>query len=249
MAHATERRGRARYQHAGKRRAAKRPRFYRGRAAAVFAVMAVLLLGACTSLAVYYNAQLGDVDRISALTDDGRRPAEVASAEGAMNILLMGTDNGNNGSSIKEELADGEWTPGSHRSDTMMILHITQDRDSAYLVSIPRDSYVKIPGYGHDKINAAFSYGGPLLTQRTVEHVTNVRIDHLVMIDWSSFKDLTTAKVLWSNPAMSYREEFDVPASSNTLDPTTFFGQDANALDRLSNEFARALVSAILEAF
>jgi LCP family protein required for cell wall assembly len=193
MAHATPRRDRGRYQHAGKRRAAKRPRFYRGRSAAVFAVMAVLLLGACTSLAVYYNAQLGDVDRISALSDDGRRPAEVASAEGAMNILLMGTDNGNNGSSIKEELADGEWTPGSHRSDTMMILHITQDRDSAYLVSIPRDSYVKIPGYGHDKINAAFSYGGPLLTQRTVEHVTNVRIDHLVMIDWSSFKDLTTA--------------------------------------------------------
>jgi len=63
------------------------------------------------------------------------------------------------------------------------------------------------------------------------------------------FKDLQTNKVLWSNPAMSYREEFDVPASSNTLDPTTFFGQDANALDRLSNEFARALVSAILEAF
>jgi hypothetical protein len=63
------------------------------------------------------------------------------------------------------------------------------------------------------------------------------------------FKDLQTNKILWTNPAMTYKEEFDVPASSNTLDPTTFFGQDANALDRLSNEFARALVSAILEAF
>jgi Lipopolysaccharide-assembly len=71
----------------------------------------------------------------------------------------------------------------------------------------------------------------------------------LAMTGTVEFKDLTTNKVLWSNPAMSYREEFDVPASSNTLDPTTFFGQDANALDRLSNEFARALVSAILEAF
>jgi hypothetical protein len=48
---------------------------------------------------------------------------------------------------------------------------------------------------------------------------------------------------------MSYRQEFDVPASSNTLDTSTYFGQDANALDRLSQEFARALVSAILEAF
>jgi hypothetical protein len=71
----------------------------------------------------------------------------------------------------------------------------------------------------------------------------------LAMTGTVEFKDLQTNKILWTNPAMSYREEFDVPASSNTLDPTTFFGQDANALDRLSNEFARALVSAILEAF
>src|SRR5262245_10936644 len=71
----------------------------------------------------------------------------------------------------------------------------------------------------------------------------------LTMIGSVEFKDLQTNKVLWTNPAMAYREEFDVPASSNTLDPTTYFGQDANALDRLSNEFARALVSAILEAF
>lgn len=63
------------------------------------------------------------------------------------------------------------------------------------------------------------------------------------------FKDLQTNKVLWSNPGMAYREEFDVPASVNTLDTQTYFGQDTNALDRLSNEFARALVSAILEAF
>ena len=63
------------------------------------------------------------------------------------------------------------------------------------------------------------------------------------------FKDLQTNKVLWTNPAMSYREEFDVPSSANTLDVSTFFGQDVNALDRLTNEFSRALVSALLEAF
>jgi hypothetical protein len=71
----------------------------------------------------------------------------------------------------------------------------------------------------------------------------------LAMTGSVEFKDLQTNKVIWSNPSMSYREEFDVPASSNTLDPTTYFGQDANAIDRLSNEFARAVVSAILEAF
>jgi outer membrane lipopolysaccharide assembly protein LptE/RlpB len=63
------------------------------------------------------------------------------------------------------------------------------------------------------------------------------------------FKDLHTNKVLWANASMQYREEFEVTSSANTLDVTAFFGQDVNAIDRLSNEFARALVSAILEAF
>ena len=71
----------------------------------------------------------------------------------------------------------------------------------------------------------------------------------LAMTGSVEFRDLQANKVLWSNPSMQYREEFDVPSSSNTLDVTTFFGQDTNALDRLSNEFARAVVSAILEAF
>ena len=71
----------------------------------------------------------------------------------------------------------------------------------------------------------------------------------LTMSGSVEFKDLQANKVIWSNPSMSYRQEFDVPASSNTLDTSTYFGQDANALDRLSQEFSRSLVSAILEAF
>ena len=71
----------------------------------------------------------------------------------------------------------------------------------------------------------------------------------LAMTGSVEFKDLQANKVLWTNPSMAYRQEFDVPASSNTLDTSTYFGQDANALDRLSQEFSRSLVSAILEAF
>jgi len=63
------------------------------------------------------------------------------------------------------------------------------------------------------------------------------------------FKDMKANKVLWSNPSMQYREEFDVTTATATLDATAFFGQDVNALDRLASEFARAVVSAILEAF
>lgn len=61
------------------------------------------------------------------------------------------------------------------------------------------------------------------------------------------FRDLKENKVIWSNPAMQFREEFEV--SGTVADPNAFFGQDVNALDRLASEFARTLVSAILEAF
>jgi outer membrane lipopolysaccharide assembly protein LptE/RlpB len=63
------------------------------------------------------------------------------------------------------------------------------------------------------------------------------------------FKDLKANKVLWSNPAMQFREEYDVTTASDALDPTAFFGQNTNALTRLATEFARSVVSAILEAF
>jgi hypothetical protein len=63
------------------------------------------------------------------------------------------------------------------------------------------------------------------------------------------FKDLKANKVLWSNPAMQYREEFDVTTTTAALDATAFFGQDVNALERIASEFARSVVSAILEAF
>ena len=62
------------------------------------------------------------------------------------------------------------------------------------------------------------------------------------------FKDVRANKVLWTNPSMQYREEFALDPT-NALDSTTFLGQDVNARDRMISEFARSLVSAILEAF
>jgi hypothetical protein len=61
------------------------------------------------------------------------------------------------------------------------------------------------------------------------------------------FKDVKANKVLWSNPAMQFREEFDI--TTDVGDASAFFGQDANALERVATEFARTVVSAILEAF
>ena len=69
----------------------------------------------------------------------------------------------------------------------------------------------------------------------------------LVLTARIEFRDVTDNKVIWSNPAMQFREEYE--ASGTVADPNAFFGQDVNALDRLAAEFARTLVSAILEAF
>jgi hypothetical protein len=63
------------------------------------------------------------------------------------------------------------------------------------------------------------------------------------------FKDLKTNQVLWDNPALVYREEYQAAQGASALDPNAFFGQEANALERVASEFARSVVSGILEAF
>ena len=63
------------------------------------------------------------------------------------------------------------------------------------------------------------------------------------------FTDLKTKKVLWANPAMQFREEFEVTTGTSAADANAFFGQNANAMERIVSEFSRAIVTAILEAF
>jgi LCP family protein required for cell wall assembly len=69
---------------------------------------------------------------------------------------------------------------GTLNSDSLMLLHMGGPRP--VLISIPRDSYVPIPGHGYNKINAALAFGGPTLLIQTVESVTGLRIDHYMGI-------------------------------------------------------------------
>ena len=70
----------------------------------------------------------------------------------------------------------------------------------------------------------------------------------LTLVAKIEFKDLKSGKVLWANPALQFREEYEI-TNAATLDANAFLGQDANALERLAGEFARSVVAAILEAF
>lgn len=74
-----------------------------------------------------------------------------------------------------------------------MLLRISGDRSNAQVISIPRDSWVTIPGRGKNKINAAYAFGGPSLLIQTVEALTNVRADHFGAIDFAGFKTMTDA--------------------------------------------------------
>jgi LCP family protein required for cell wall assembly len=114
---------------------------------------------------------------------DAARPKTVVA--GAMNILLLGSDS-------RISAGDpGAWSVGAQRTDAIMIAHVPADRSGVTVTSIPRDSWVNIPGHGLNKINAGFSFGGPSLEVQTVEKLTGVRIDHVVIVDFDGFKEIT----------------------------------------------------------
>jgi hypothetical protein len=71
----------------------------------------------------------------------------------------------------------------------------------------------------------------------------------LTMTARIELRDLRENKVLWENPSVMFRQEYEATSGRNAVDPSAFFQQDANALDRMSSDFARTIVSAILEAF
>lgn len=120
------------------------------------------------------------------------RPARATGpAARAQNILLLGTDRRSAVPTTGSDARAPDWVPGEQRSDAIMIVHVSADRQQVSVVSIPRDSWVDVPGHGHAKINAAFSYGGPRLAVQAVEDLTHIHIDHLAVIDWDGLVALT----------------------------------------------------------
>lgn len=100
------------------------------------------------------------------------------------NILLLGSDTR---SGSEAALVSGS------RADTIMLMHIPADGKGVYLVSIMRDSWVNIPGYGPAKINAALNYGGISLQVATVENLVGVKIDHVAEMEFEGFKSLVNS--------------------------------------------------------
>ncbi|MEU6082524.1 LCP family protein [Streptomyces sp. NPDC047108] len=113
--------------------------------------------------------------------------------QGGQNFLLVGVDSRSELPTTGTNAKAPPWKPGAQRSDTMMLVHLPSKGSTAYVVSLPRDTWVTVPGHGKAKLNAAFSWGGPPLLIDSVQRLTKVRVDHLAVIDWSGFRKLTDA--------------------------------------------------------
>ncbi|MEU4314777.1 LCP family protein [Nocardia sp. NPDC024068] len=229
-------------------RAAPRPRPRRKRHIGrwLLVILLVLVFGL-----VYAVVKLdGSLTRIDAL---GGYEDRVGNTAGT-NWLLVGSDSR---SGLSDEQAEGLATggdAGDPRTDTIILVHIPPSGRTT-LVSLPRDSYVSIPGYGQDKLNAAFAFGGaPLLTQ-TVETATGLRIDHYAEIGFAGFAgvvdalggiDLCVPQAI-NDPLAG----LDIPAGCQELNGPQALGfvrTRATALadiDRMNNQ--RLFLSALLE--
>lgn len=155
-------------------------------------------------------------DPFQALPQSSRPTPEPGTAD-ATNILLLGSDS-------RVSASDpSQWTVGAQRTDAIMVVHVPADRKGAYIISIPRDSWVAIPGHGHAKINAAFSWGGPTLMVRTIESITGVRIDHVAIVDFDGFKQITDALggVTISVPKTVSSSQGTIKAGTYTMDGAT----------------------------
>ncbi|MGD9485577.1 LCP family protein [Streptomyces sp. TRM70308] len=169
-----------------------------------------------------------DIGRVEPFADLDHRPA----AGRGLNFLVVGVDH-------REGLTDAQRS--DHRlggdpcrcTDTMMLVHLSERRDRASVVSLPRDTRTTIPphvdaesgarhGTERIKLNAAYAHGGPRLTVETVERLTGVHVHHYLEVDFASFMRTVDAlggvPVCTVEPLKDRRAGLDLPAGTSVLD-------------------------------
>ncbi len=167
----------------------------------------------------------------------GERPVSYGDLSGGpVTFLLMGSDARTGKGNKSYGYFEGA------RSDTTMLLHVYPDRESAVLVSIPRDTLTDLPACKdsegttlppvRDRFNVAFDRGGPGCTVKTVEAMTGLGIDHFVVLDFNGFKQTIDAlggvEVCLTRPLQDSKSGIDLPAGR-----TRVSGEDALAFVRV----------------
>ena len=153
----------------------------RGAAWSILASTALVTAAGVAAASSFSANLIQEFDTNRETIETGIDQTSEAFEDGEMNILVLGSD-AREGQSQEDQ-----------RSDTMMLVHIPESRDEMYVMSIMRDLWVEIPDVGMSKVNSAQSHGGYPLTIDTVEGLTGAEIDHMVIVDFDGFSDLTSA--------------------------------------------------------
>ena len=190
-------------------RSAKPPSRPRWRRRVLLGVLVLIVLLIVWTVASYLSFRSGVADanaRLPKAVETGLAPQEGALASKPSLILLLGTD--------------GDKTAAradANRSDSILLVRTDPGHHRLAYLSIPRDLRVDIPGHGANKINAAFQLGGPSLTLKTVRALTGLRPNHLVMVDFASFRTAIDAlggvEIDVPKPILSNR--FDCPYATD----------------------------------
>ncbi|NRQ30300.1 LCP family protein [Nonomuraea sp. NN258] len=191
----------------------------------LIAVVVALVLLVAGIVAGVSLKLIGNVKHENVTQEDlgATRPPKVATT--AMNVLIVGSDQ-RNGKNARYGRVAGE------RTDTIMLAHVSSQRDNAIVVSFPRDSLVQLPACrakGHlpgqqahlGMINESFNSGGIACTWKTVETLTGIRIDHFVKVDFTGFKTMVDAvggvEVCLPAPVNDKKALLHLPAGRQTL--------------------------------
>ena len=207
----------------GRHHRAREPRSSARRIAVVLVVcglLAVLGLGGVAALRLSNNLASSPLN-----LSDGA----AAVADGPLDILVMGSDT-RRGSGNREY---GDAAESEGRTDVMMLVHVTEDRDAVSVVSFPRDLLVDIPRCTdpdtgtvypahHDMLNSAIENGGPGCTVATVDRLAGVSIDHFMLADFNAVKELSTTvggvQVCVNQPVDDPKSGLKLPAGITSVE-------------------------------
>ncbi len=196
----------------------------------VGAAVVVAIVGTAGYAWINYQNFVSGITHVNAIpTRASDAPTDVDSSD--QNILLVGDDH-RPANATPEMLAElgTEDDGGALNTDTMMVMHIPADGSKATVISLPRDSWVDIPGYGMNKLNSAFSLGmsegdestGAQLLITTIQNLTGLQIDHYVRVSLLGFYNIAKAlgpvNVCLTEAVDDPYSTLTLPAGVSTLD-------------------------------
>jgi LCP family protein required for cell wall assembly len=231
-----------------------------------FVVSALLVMTVVLGVGAYLKLS-GNIHRIDITSALGERPKVQATTDAVtklapLNIMIMGSD-----TRVGQGTSDSRSVSGA-RSDTNLVLHLSADRKSAIVVSIPRDSMTKAPQDCKNKNdtvkngvmrqwNANFTLGGPACTIRTFEGLTGIFIDHFIVIDFRGFQRMVDAlggvTVCTPEPINDKDAHLVLPAGKSRLDGKQALGYvrlrktvgDGSDLGRIDRQ--QAFMSSVIQ--